>query len=206
VVFGWHDIGFVYFFSKDPITSIDALRKQKVWVWGDDPMMTAAYNAMGISPIPLSPMDVLTSLSSSLIDTAPITPFGAVAFRWYTRFKYMNGLPGGNAIGAVVVTKKRWNEISPDSQLKIKEIAREYFHKLTKANIGADRKSIDLLKKQGISIVYFKETQAVLDDMGKKARDSVVGKIYSRELLDRTLSLLNEYRKNHPNALTMKIE
>ena len=30
VVFGWHDIGFVYFFSRYPNTSIETLKKQKV--------------------------------------------------------------------------------------------------------------------------------------------------------------------------------
>ena len=198
VVFGWHDLGFVYLFSRYPITSIDTLRKQKVWVWGNDPMMTAAYKAMGISPIPLSPMDVLTSLSANLIDTAPITPFGAVAFRWYAKFKYMNGLPGGNAMSAVAVTKKIWNKITPASQKKIKEIAKTHFKRLTKSNIEADRKSIEVLKKSGIKIVHFKDPETDLIEMGKKARESVVGKVYSRELLDRTLSLLEEYRKIHP--------
>jgi hypothetical protein len=32
----------------------------------------------------------------------------------------------------------------------------------------------------------------------KKARESLIGKLYSRELLERTLTLLEEYRKNHP--------
>jgi TRAP-type C4-dicarboxylate transport system substrate-binding protein len=43
VVLGWRDLGFVYLFSKRPLTSIEVLRKQKVWVWGDDP-----YNACGL--------------------------------------------------------------------------------------------------------------------------------------------------------------
>ena len=131
VVFGWHDIGFVYFFSRYPITSVDTLRKQKVWVWGNDPMMTAAYKALGISAIPLSPMDVLTSLSANLVDTAPINPLGAVALRWYTKFKYMNGLPAGNAMAAVVVTRKKWNQISHTSRGKIKELAKIHFNRLT---------------------------------------------------------------------------
>jgi len=199
VVIGWHDIGFVYLFSKQPLTSIDVLRKQKVWVWGDDPMMTAAYKAIGVSPIPLSVTDVLTSLSTKLIDTAPITPFGAIALRWYTRFKYMNDLPGANGIAAVVVTKDIWNKISPESQKKIKELGRSYSLRLTKAGIESNRKSIGVLKKAGISIVSFKESQKELDEMAKNARESVVGKLYSRELLERTLSLVDEYRKLHPD-------
>jgi TRAP-type C4-dicarboxylate transport system substrate-binding protein len=206
VVFGWHDIGFVYFFSRYPITSIDILRKQKVWVWGNDPMMTAAYKALGISAIPLSPIDVLTSLSSNLIDTAPINPLGAVALRWYTKFKYMNGLPGGNAMGAVAVTGKIWNSISPASQKKIKEIAKIHFNRLTKSNIEVDRKSVDVLKNSGIKVVHFEDPETDLIEMGKKARESIVGKVYSRELLDQTLALLDEFRKIHPSRTFTRIE
>jgi TRAP-type C4-dicarboxylate transport system substrate-binding protein len=206
VVFGWHNIGFIYFFSKHPITSIEVLRKQKIWVWGNDPMMTAGYKAMGISPIPLSPMDVLTSLSANLIDTAPITPFGAVAFRWYTKFKNVNDLPIGNAMGAVAVTREIWNKMSPTSQKKIKEIAKIHFNRLTKSNIETDRKSIEVLKNAGIRIVHFHDPETDLLKMGKTARESVVGKVYSRDLLDRTLSLLEDYRKIHPGRTFARIE
>ena len=206
VVFGWHDIGFVYFFSRYPITSVDTLRKQKVWVWGNDPMMTAAYKALGISPIPLSPMDVLTSLSANLVDTAPINPLGAVALRWYTKFKYMNGLPAGNAMAAVVVTKKKWDQILPTSRDKIKELAKIHFNRLTKSNIETDRKSIEVLKNSGIKIVHFEDPETDLIEMGKKTRESLVGKVYSRGLLDRTLSLLEEYREIHPCLTFARVE
>jgi TRAP-type C4-dicarboxylate transport system substrate-binding protein len=206
VVFGWHDIGFVYLFSKQPISSIEVLRKQKCWVWGDDPMMTAAYRALGVKPIPLSVTDVLTSLSANLIDVATITPFGAIALRWHTKFKYITDLPGGNGMGAVVVTKEIWDKISPESQKIIKETAKFHFDRLTRSNIVADKASLEALKRQGISITHFREPEEVIEEMGKKARESVVGTVYSRELLDRTLSLLEEYRKTHPCHTFARIE
>jgi TRAP-type C4-dicarboxylate transport system substrate-binding protein len=206
VVLGWRSLGFVYLFSKKPLISIDELRKQKVWVWGDDPMMTAAYRALGVKPIPLSVTDVLTSLSANLIDVATITPFGAIALRWHTKFKYITDLPGGNGMGAVVVTKEIWDKISPESQKIIKETAKFHFDRLTRSNIVADKASLDALKRQGISITHFREPEKVIEEMGKKARESVVGTVYSRELLDRTLSLLEEYRKTHPCHTFARIE
>ena len=206
VVFGWHNIGFVYLFSKQPITSIEELRKQKCWVWGDDPMMGAAYRALGVTPVPLSVTDVLTSLTANLVDVATVTPLGAIVLRWYSRFKYVTDLPGGNGMGAVVVKKEIWDKISPESQKKIKEIGKFHFDRLTQSNIEADRKAIELLKQQGITIVHFEEPEEVLEEMGKMARESVVGKVYSRELLDKTLSILEEYRKNHPTKTFVRIK
>ena len=43
-------------------------------------------------------------------------------------------------------------------------------------------------------------------DVGKKVRENLVGRLYSRELLDRTLALLEEYRKAHPDSTYLIIE
>ena len=106
----------------------------------------------------------------------------------------------------VVVKKEIWDKISPESQKKIKEIGKFHFDRLTQSNIEADRKAIELLKQQGITIVHFEEPEEVLEEMGKMARESVVGKVYSRELLDKTLSILEEYRKNHPTKTFVRIK
>ncbi len=209
VVIGWHDIGFVYNFSKEPITSFDVLRRQKCWVWGDDALSVAVYKALGIIPVSLSFTDVMTSLSTKLIDNANITPFGAVAFRWYTRFKYMSGFPTLNGVGGFVITKEMWDKISPESQHKIKKIAKPYFRRLTENTIKADDKAIEVLKKAGITIVNLEDTKISLEDLedvGRKAREALVGKLYSRELMEHTLSLLDEYRKSHPNSSYKRIE
>ena len=116
VVLGWGEVGFVYNFSKVPITSVEVLRKQRCWVWGDDALGNAVFKALGVSPIPLSFQDVLTSLSANLIDSAATTPFGAVAFRWHTKFDYMNEFPVLNVVGAMFVTKEIWYKISHENQ------------------------------------------------------------------------------------------
>ncbi|MEZ4552071.1 MAG: hypothetical protein R2874_16830 [Desulfobacterales bacterium] len=41
-------------------------------------MSSNMFDAFGITPVPLSFTDVMTSLSTRLIDTASITPYGAV--------------------------------------------------------------------------------------------------------------------------------
>jgi TRAP-type C4-dicarboxylate transport system substrate-binding protein len=210
VVLAWHDIGFVYAFSKVPITSVEVLKKQKCWVWGDDVLSHEVYNVIGITPVPLSITDVLTSLTANLIDNASVTPFGAVAFRWYHKFNYMTDFPIVNVVGALIVTKETWDKISDESQKKIKEIAKVHFDTLTKSAIKADRDSIEVLKKEGIIVAHAGEGSEIdinwRLNVGKQVRENLVGKLYSRELLDRTLSLLDEYRRVHPDSSYVRIE
>ncbi len=209
VVLGWLEVGFIYSFSKVPITSLEIARKQKWWSLDGDPIGKAIFEALDISPIPLSISDVATSLSTNLIDTASSTPYGALAFQWHTRFKYMSEYPTTHILGASVVTKEIWNKISPESQKKIMEIARDYHDKFNRATREENAKSIELLKQSGISVVHVdidNEQMQFVIDASKKARDSLVGTLYSQELLDQTLSYLDEYRKAHPNSTVTKID
>ena len=85
-------------------------------------------------------------------------------------------------------------------------IGQGYCDKITKTAIESNRKSIGALKKEGISIVSLQDSQMDLNALGRKTRESVVGKVYSRELLDRTLAILADYRRDHPNSTYIKVE
>jgi len=208
IVIGWNEVGFIYNFSKVPITSVEIARSQKWWMWEGDPLSRAVFEAFGITPVELSFTDVMTSLSTRLVDSASITPYGAVAFRWYTRFKYISEYPTTNVVAATIVSKRIWNRISPKSRAIIMRIAPPYFERLKKLARRQNDQSIDVLKKSGIKVVPFDEknnTLSFIFDIAKKARESLVGKLYSKKLLDRTLVLLAEYRKAHPESHVMKI-
>ncbi len=206
VVVAWSDIGFVHTFSKEPITK-DNLKDLKVWVWGDDLLSNTVWKSVGVTPIALSITDVLTSLSTKLIDTAPCTPFGAVAFRWYKKFNYITEIPSTNPASAIIVSKNKWAKITPESRKKISEIASWYEGKMTSSNRKSNADCLQILKKSGIKIVPISdESIAFVTDMQVKAREALVGKLYSRELLDETLGHLNDYRQMHPESDYQRIQ
>jgi len=209
IVLGWYDIGFVHSFSKVPITSIDIARKQKFWAPEGDPLAMTVYNdVLGITPVSLSITDVLTSLSTRLIDAASAPPIAAVAFRWYTKFQYMTEYPSTSVLGGFVVTEDTWNKISPESQKTIKDLSASYFLKATNAFRESNEKSIALLRKAGISVVRIKDAKGYkkfIEDTAEKTKEALVGKLFSRELLNRTMALLEEYRKKHPDSKVQSI-
>lgn len=200
VVVAWSDIGFVHTFSKEPITK-DNLKDLKVWVWGDDVLSNTVWQSLGVTPISLSITDVLTSLSTRLIDTAATTPFGAVAFRWYKKFDYISEIPSTNPSAAIIVTKKKWAKITPESRKKIHEVASWYEGKMISSNRKSNADCLEILKNSGIKIVpVTDEAIAFVTDMQIRAREALVGKLYTRALLNETLGYLDEYRKLHPES------
>jgi TRAP-type C4-dicarboxylate transport system substrate-binding protein len=146
-----------------------------------------------------------------MIDAAPSTPYVAVASRWYTRFEYMNEYPVSNSITAMLVTKDIWDKISPKHQEIVRSISKKYYEdeKTIQAKQKANEQSIQVLKKAGIKIVAADingEMEKYVFKAAEKARENLVGKLYSKELLQKTLSILNEYRRAHPESKVYHFE
>jgi TRAP-type C4-dicarboxylate transport system substrate-binding protein len=205
-VVAWADIGFVHVFSKEPVTA-DNLKDLKVWVWGDDVLSMTIWETVGVTPISLSITDVLTSLSTKLIDTAPSTPFGAVAFRWYTKFNYISEIPSTDPSSALLVSKRMWNKVSPESKKKIAKIADWYHNTITTTNRKANADSLKILRDYGIKVApATDESIQFVTDLQLKTREALIGKLYSRELLNEVLGYLEEYRKMHPESDYIRIQ
>jgi len=64
------EVGFIYTMSTTPITTLAELKKSKAWVPEGDPVSKVLLETVGVTPIPLSIPDVLTSLQTGLINTA----------------------------------------------------------------------------------------------------------------------------------------
>ena len=92
---------------------------------------------------------------------------------------------------------------------KIKEILKDHYKNNTQIHREQNAKCIEVLKKAGIEVVRSDpddETSKFVLEAAKKARESLVGKLYSKELLERTLSLLREYREKNPDSEIMRIK
>jgi hypothetical protein len=76
---GWAEVGFVYLYSKTPVTSTAELKAQKVWLWEGDPLASAFFAELGHSAIPLSVTDVLLSLQTGLIDAVYSSTLAALS-------------------------------------------------------------------------------------------------------------------------------
>lgn len=204
----WYDIGFNHVFTKVPITSIEIARQQKWWMWEGDILYQAIYDSLEIAPVYLSLTDVLTSLSTKLIDAAPAPPYAAIAFRWQNKFSYMDERPISSSFGAMLVTKKSWDQISQKNQLIILEIFKTHINKATQMNRERYLQCIAALQQGGIKIARNDQESDIEKKLlaaGEKTREAMVGKLYSKELLDKMLFSLESYRKQHPESDILKL-
>jgi TRAP-type C4-dicarboxylate transport system substrate-binding protein len=176
------------------------MKSQRVWLWQGDPLGEAFFDASGISPVPLSIVDVYTSLSTGLIDTVYAPPLGAIALQWFTRTPYVSSLPLTNGMGALVVSEAFYDRLPADLQSLLEATGRSTGEKLIAASRVDNRKSIDTLKKYGLTFVEPGEglSEKVLVDLRDRAAAELVKSDYiPASVFDRTRKLLQQYRDTH---------
>jgi TRAP-type transport system periplasmic protein len=199
VLLGWAEVGFVYVLSNTPVRSTADMNGVKMWMWEGDLIAEATFKAFGIKPIPLSVIDVLTSLQTGLINGAYTSPLAAIALQWNTRVKYMMGLPLADASGAVVISKTAYDKLPADLQEILTRNGRKFMRELTLKSRKENADAIETLKKNGIQIVDVTSPKSIQEytDAGKRARQSLVGKLYDQALLDRVEKTIADYRAKH---------
>lgn len=194
---GWAEAGFVNIFSNKPIKNKEDMAGVKFWAWEGDPLVKAMYKALGITPIPLSLPDVLTSLQTKLIDGVYGPPLGIIALQWFTKVKNMTNIDLANSTGALIITKKAMNKLPPDQQKILRDAAKKYSDILVAKIRVENKQAVDQISKAGIQVID-------LDDKAKEEIISVsesvypklAGKLYSPALLSQVKTLLAQKRGN----------
>jgi len=196
VLLGWAEVGFVYVFTNKPVKAEEDMNGVKMWMWEGDPIAEATFKSININPIPLSITDVLTSLQTNLIDGVYTSPLACVALQWHTKVKYMLDLPLADSNGAVLITKKQFNNLSAENQQILRDISKKYFSKLTKLSRQDNEKSLELIKEAGIKFTKIADEKQIAKfyESGKNARKSLIGKLYDEAFLTKVEKSLKEFR------------
>jgi TRAP-type C4-dicarboxylate transport system substrate-binding protein len=201
VLLGWAEVGFIYVFSQKRVTSFDDLRNVKAWMWEGDPIAGAAYQAIGVSPIQLSPTDVMSSLQTGMIDTVYSSPYALIALQWFTRVHYAMSQPLGDAMGAAIVSKKLFDSLPSDVQQILLADSKKYLGKITQASRQDNARAIDTLKERSIQFIQAPpDIAAKFPEVGERGRKLLAGNLYSKEFLSDVEESLQSYRQSHPAA------
>jgi len=201
VLLGWAEVGFVHVFTSSPIRKREDLKGIKMWTWEGDPIAETAFRTLGINPIPLSVVDVMTSLQTGLIDAFYTTPYAAIALQWYARVKYMVDVPLADASGSVLVSKKFYDQLPKDLQEILLRNGRLYLSKLTMMSRKDNKDALAELKKRGVAVLPANEKDLLeYVEVGNRSRRMLSGKLYSEDFLNRVENALTEYRKTRRGA------
>lgn len=199
VVLGWLEVGFAYIMSADPIASMADLKGKKAWIPQGDPVGQAAFEAMGVPPIPLTIADVMVALQTGQINTVANSFVGAIALQWYTKVKYITDKPLLYVYGLTMITKDAFDKIPAEYQQTVQDTVDHYFGILKQDIRKSNFEARDTLKKEGITFVPLtpanvQEMETVID----KVNLELVGKEFTGDTYNKMQQFLKEYRTEHP--------
>jgi TRAP-type C4-dicarboxylate transport system substrate-binding protein len=188
--------GFVYLLSTKSIDTLDAVRQTKVWTPSNDSVARIAFEAAGLTPVPLSLQDVYTALQTGLVETAGNTPVGAIAFQWHTKLKYLFNLRVNYAAGLLVLQKKAYDSLDAADQAVVDQAVGSAFERINAAAFADDAKAMAALAKQGVTILEPAPAEAAKwQAVGVGAIDTLrANKAISDEMLDAALRAREEWR------------
>lgn len=152
VLVHWGHGGWLQVFSKQPVQTVADLKRMKLYTSAGDDTMTQWYKANGFQPRAMAMTDVLTGLTTGMIDALPTTPIASMAFQWYKQTPYMLDLGISPIVGATVVSKKTWDRISPADRAKMSEISLKVEKQLQADVPKGDGLATLVMQNQGLKI------------------------------------------------------
>ena len=188
------EVGFVYSMSTEPISTLDELKKTKVWAPEDDPFSVAFLQTLGITPQPLAIPDVLTSLQTGMVETVFNSLYGTIVLQWFTKTKYISDIPFGYAYGCFLLDRKKFSRLPEPYQLMIREIAQKHFSLLITDTRKSNTDSRQVLQDNGISLVKPEPAAVkVLNGQRDETMQRLQGAAFSPQVYQKTIKLLDEY-------------
>ena len=183
-------------FTAKPIYSPADLKRLKMFVWAGDNKMTQWWKTNGYHPVPLAATDVMTGLTTGMIEALPATPLYALSLQWYRPAPNMLDLPIAPLIGATVIDKKTWNGLSAADQAALRQLAKRMQQHLSQSVPPQDQKAIDEMAHRGLTVTKPRNADEVKawDEAAKQFAASMRQVVVPAEAFDEATKVRDRYR------------
>jgi TRAP-type C4-dicarboxylate transport system substrate-binding protein len=185
---GWGDVGKTRLFSMERVERPSDIKKLRPWAWKDDLIFTEFLKVVGANPVRLGVPEVYPALQTKMVDTLPASALAAVSLQWYTRLKYVSKRNSGIIVGATLIRKDKFEQLTDEQKNVLIETGIRAHKALNTSIRRDDDKSYQTVLKRGLSEVDTTENQAEWEEAGKQVRERLTGRVYPKSLLDAVIA------------------
>ncbi|MBL8860776.1 MAG: TRAP transporter substrate-binding protein DctP [Planctomycetes bacterium] len=146
------DVGWVRFFTKNAVRTPDDMRRVKLFTWSGSTEQADFMKSMGWSPVLLESADILPGLQTGLIEGAPVVPYFALKGQFFGVAKHMLEIDWAPLVGALVVTRKAWDELPPALREHCARAALEAGAKITADSRRENDEAVEAMRKRGLTV------------------------------------------------------
>ncbi|MEY4753894.1 MAG: hypothetical protein RJA44_1569 [Pseudomonadota bacterium] len=195
VVLAWGDAGWVRFFSKEPAQRPDDYRKMKFFAWGGESEQQEIMKSLGYTPVPLETSDILPAIQTGMINVVPSTPYFALASQIYNSAPNMLEINWAPIVGALVVTKKAWDEMSSATQEALRAAGDKAGAQMRLKARQEVEEAVAAMQKRGLRV--HRPTPQQMEEwnaLAEKLYPRIRGTMVPAETFDEVFALLKTYR------------
>jgi TRAP-type C4-dicarboxylate transport system substrate-binding protein len=111
-------------FSRKPVRDVKDLTGLKTRVFGAS--HSDFLRALGAEPVSMAVAEVYSALERGAVDAAITGTIAGYNLKWWEVTKYMVDVQIGPAMGAVIVSKRTWDRLSPEVRTVLQEVGRDF--------------------------------------------------------------------------------
>ncbi|TRZ92481.1 MAG: C4-dicarboxylate ABC transporter substrate-binding protein [Rhodocyclaceae bacterium] len=195
VVLAWGDAGWVRFFTREAAIRPDDFRKMKFFAWGAEAEQQEIMKSLGYIPVPLETADMLPAIQTGMINAVPTTPYFALATQIYSSAPHMLEINWAPIVGALVITRKAWDEMAPAAQEALRAAGEKAGLQIRNQARKEVDEAVEAMKKRGLVVhrpnpEQMKEWNELADKLYPRIRGAMV----PAATFDEVFSHLKDFR------------
>ncbi len=191
----WGDAGWAHFFTKEPISNPEDLKRMKIFVHAGDNDQIQIMKSLGFQVVPLEWSDALTSLQTGMIDAVPTIPLHALAGQFYLVTRHMLAVPYVPLTGATVITATAWDKLPEATRAALRAAAAEAGEHITQLSRQENQEAIEAMRARGLQVhTLTPEIEQRWVRFCEAAYPMIRGRLVPADMFDHTLALVKERR------------
>jgi len=202
VLLNWGHGGWTQVFTKKPVQTVDDLKNVKLWTSAGNDRMVQWFKANGFQPRAMAMTDILTGLTTGMLEGLPTTPLAAMLFQWDRQTPYMLELGLAPIVGAGVITTRAWKAIPDADKPKLLAAADGVEKRLRVEVPKLDASAVIEMTRRGLTVTKATgpEWRTQLDGLAKTMR----GESVPPEIFDLAMKARDEFRRQQKAAQPRK--
>jgi len=195
-VIAYTKAGWIYFFSKKPVTYPEDLRKHKLSFSTGAQVWEEAWKKSGYQVIPSELKDLMIALQSGMVNAFYLHPLIAASGQYFALAPNMLPMKVAPLVGGVVFSKKVWDEVPDQYKDQMLAVVDGMIDRLYQETVELEKEAIEEMKKHKLIINpvppdALEKWRAVSD----KGLDVLLDRSFSKKIYDQVIQHLNDFRK-----------
>ncbi len=187
-------------FSREPIKSMEDLKRLRLWIWSLDPVWMAQMKALGINAVPLPVEEAARAYEEGRLDGFLALPNAALAFQWAAKTRFFSNLTLASMASCMVISSTVLEALPFESQAAVRAAAAKATLHFEDAS-GAQEDALigGLFERQGTHLVDASPAfRAQFLETARLGRDRLSDEVVPRTLVTRVLGWLSDFRAERP--------